>query len=321
MDKIESMMNIVVCTDHNYVMPCGVMLYSLCKNSATTTIVFNVIIDDSVSDKDKDLLSQSKGNNSNVEIVYYPIDGKLFENFPNLGKGVYVSKATYYRLYLAEILPESIDKVLYLDCDMIVRKDLEDLWNTNIDEVAVAAVMDGMDGLVQLYNRLGYPMEKGYFNAGVLLVNLKYWRDNRINEKCLDYMKNNYNRIVSHDQDILNYVLQDSKKSLNLTYNFGESFLYKPQYMQFYYAKYKTEIDAAINDPAIVHYTISKPWKMECLNPFKKLFFIYKNQSIWKNREERKQFNLRKAIKNLLIMAGLKQKEPNKFDIITFEIS
>ena len=314
-------MEIVVCTDHNYIMPCGVLLYSLCKNNTENNITFNIVIDNSVTDDDKRKLTQSKGKCNNIELVYHTIDGSLFDNFPNLGKDIYVSKATYYRLYLTEILPQSVNKILYLDCDMIVRKDIAKLWNTDIESVAVAAVFDGMDGKIELYNRLDYPMEKGYFNAGMLLINLKYWRDNNIHQKCLDYIKNNHERIVSHDQDVLNYVLQDTKKELDLSYNFGESFLYKPKYMQFYYAKYKSIIDTTIHDPAIVHYTITKPWRKECLNPFKSLFLKYKEQSIWKNIPiEKDKFNFRKMVKRILITIGLKHKEPNKFRNIDFEL-
>lgn len=312
--------HIVICTDTKYVMPCGIMFYSLCKNNSENEIVFHAIIDDSVTEANKESLS-SIAKKFNKQIIFYNLDGHLFDNFPNLGNGMYISKATYYRLYLTEILPDSLDKVLYLDCDMIIRKNLLELWNTNIDNVGVAASMDGMDGLITLFNRLDYPRSKGYFNAGVLLVNLNYWRKHNIHQKCLDYIKNHYDRIVSHDQDVLNVVLQDAKKNVSITYNFGESFLYKPENMQFDYSTHKDEIKAVIHDPVIVHYTVSKPWKVGCLNPFRTLYFKYRDMSEWKGVPLETQPFIRRVIKSILLkLKVIKRPSINPFREINFEL-
>lgn len=316
-------MDIVVCTDHNYVMPCGVMLYSLCKNNAKHEINFHVVIDESVSTFDKQSLQAIADEWNGVNLIYIPIDGHLFDNFPNLGGGMYVTKATYYRLYLSKILPQSLNKVLYLDCDMVVRKDIGELWNTNIDNIAVAVALDGMDGLIQLYNRLAYPAGKGYFNAGMMLINLKYWRDYDVLGKCLDFIKNHYDIIVSHDQDVLNVVLQDSKVNVDITYNFGEGFLYKPQFMQFDYYKNREAIERVIHDPAIVHYTISKPWKEGCLNPFKSVFFAYISKTEWRDfKLEKTKYTKRELLKKCLYKIRLIHRElVNPFITIDFELN
>lgn len=314
-------MEIVVCTDRNYIMPCGVLLHSICKNCSKIQITFNVVIDESVANSDKDSLLSIVKNTPSIEIIFHTIDGHLFDDFPNLGKDVYISKATYYRLYLTEILPKTMDKVLYLDCDMIVRKDLTDLWNINIEDVAVGVALDGMDGLIQLYNRLEYPIEKGYFNAGMLLINLKFWREKKVLHKSLLFIEHHYDRIVSHDQDVLNYVLQDSKKHVSFTYNFGECFLYEPKMMQFDYFKYKNEIDEIIYDPAIVHYTLSKPWRTTCLNPFRTLFYRYRDETQWKGMPLEKPNRTIKSIgKGILRKLGLIKEEINPFRKIDFEL-
>lgn len=314
-------MNIVVCTDHNYIMPCGVMLHSLLKNNKQNDILFIVVIDESVSETDKEILIQISKESEYVDLKFRLIDGHIFDNFPNLGNGVYVSKATYYRLYLTEILPHDMDKVLYLDCDMIIRKDLINLWNTEIDNVAVAVALDGMDGLIQLYNRLQYPVAKGYFNAGMLLINLKYWRENNIMNKALSFIEHHFDRIVSHDQDVLNYILQDSKKYVSFTYNFGECFLYKPAMMQFDYFKYKDEIDNVILDPAIVHYTVSKPWKKNCKNPLRALFYSYRDETKWKGKAlESSKITIKSLGKVILLKLGLIRENANPFRKIDNEI-
>lgn len=313
------MIDIVVCTDHNYIMPCGVMLYSLCENNKKNEITFYVVVDDSVSDDDRKSLIEIADNYPSISIEFISINGDLFDNFPNL-TNVYVSKATYYRLYLGEILPKTINKVLYLDCDMIIRKDLEELWNIDISNYAVGACMDGMEGLVQLYNRLDYPMNNGYFNAGMLLINLNFWREKNILNKCLNFIEQHHNRIVSHDQDVLNVILQDSKVNISLTYNFGECFLYKTEYMQFEYSKHKREINSIFRDPAIVHYTISKPWKKNCNNPYKSIFFQYRNKTKWKDcpLEKKKIYGgLRQKLRHYLSLIGVLQKPGNPFQEVS----
>lgn len=307
-------MEIVVCTDRNYIMPCGILFYSLCKNNKSCTIVFHVVIDASVTDEDKSSLTSIAGQ-FNQQIEFHLIDSHLFDTFPNLGPNVYVSKATYYRLYLTEILPSTIDKILYLDCDMVIRKDLNDLWNKDIANYAVGVSADGWESKIQIFNRLEYPYEKGYFNAGMLLINLKYWREHNVLGRCLNFIKNHFDRIVSHDQDVLNFVLQDEKVPVGITYNFLENFLYKKNLALFDYSKYKDEIDKAKNDPAIIHYVASKPWMTNCTNPYKDVYLKYKKETQWKDMPiQSPKKTIRSRIKKLFQLLGIMGVEINMID-------
>lgn len=311
--------DIVICTDTNYIMPCGILFYSICKNNLMHNIVFHAVIDDSVTKTDKEFLNLTV-NQFNMKVEYHLVDGHLFDSFPNLGTGVYVSKATYYRLYLTEILPQSIDKILYLDCDMIVRKDIGPLWNIDVSDVAVGVSADGWESKIQIYNRLQYPYHKGYFNAGMLLINLRYWRENNVLGRCLDYIEHHFTRIVSHDQDVLNYVLQDEKAPVGITYNFLENFLYKSDTALFDYWKYKDEIDAVKNDPVIIHYVASKPWNKNCQNPYKDIFLQYKSETLWKGTPLfRHKVSIRSIIKDLLIIFKLVKPRKDFWDYASIE--
>lgn len=311
--------NIVICTDTNYVMPCGVLFYSVCKNNRMHNIVFHAVIDESVTNEDKESLTKTVAQ-FGQKLEFHLVDSHLFDSFPNLGPGVYVSKATYYRLYLTEILSSHMDKVLYLDCDMVVCKDLGPLWDKKIANCAVGVSADGWESKIQIYNRLQYPYEKGYFNAGMLLINLKYWRDHQVLNRCLDFIKNHFDRIVSHDQDVLNYVLQDEKENVGITYNFLENYLYKPEIALYDYYKYKKEIDLVKKDPAIIHYVASKPWNKNCKNPYKDIFLRYRNETIWKGIELRKiKTSFRSIIKNVLVKLKLIQPQEELFDYNSIE--
>ena len=133
---------------------------------------------------------------------------------------------------------------------------------------------------MEWYNRLRYSPTKLYFNSGVILINLYYWRKHGVLKKFLGYISNCRDRIVSHDQDVLNVVFQDEKILLPLKYNLQEGFLLKKR--RFYYWDYEDEFLSAIKNPAILHYTVFKPWQKICKHPRKYLFFEYVNQTIWK---------------------------------------
>ena len=164
--------DIVVCIDNKYVMPTGVMIHSICVNNPEEEIVFHVITNQ-VNDKNKKKLRDTVLLFSGKSIAFYDVDDIDFSDIPRMEDGARLSITTYYRLYLTEILPTTIKKVLYLDGDIIVRQSLRSLWDTDLTNIAIAATNDAHYHLVSYYERLGYPVNKGYFNAGVLLINLE----------------------------------------------------------------------------------------------------------------------------------------------------
>ena len=187
------------------------------------------------------------------------------------------------QLYLAELLPQELDKVLYLDGDLIVRHSLLPLRNTDLDEKAIAAISDASSGLIEIYNRLKYPFDLGYFNAGVLLVNLKYWREHQVLREFESYMERHEDSIKYHDQDVLNAVLCKQKILMPIKYNLQRGFLLMKK--NYDYWKAEREIAEALADPCIVHYTNKfKPWKIyqENPHPFNSTWDKYQNMTKWK---------------------------------------
>ena len=274
-------MDIVVCTDHRYVMPTGVMMYSVCVNNLDMDVVFHIIADDSLTDEDRhdleDILRPFDGKTA----IFYAINKDMFNcHFP---EGLYnLSMVTYYRLFIPEILSTAIDKVLYLDGDVIVRHSLRSLWNTDIGNDAVRVVYDAFEDS-SVFNRLGYASELGYFNAGVMLINLKYWRDHTVTKDFMSYMRDHSKDIKWHDQDVLNFVFSEKKSFMPLKYNLQHGFLWKQP--NFDLRQYKKEFDEACKDPVIVHFTGEKPWNVyqRKPHPFRSTFYKYQNQTKWKD--------------------------------------
>lgn len=313
--------NIVVCSDNKFIMPTGVMIYSVCKNNENREVNFHVIIDESVTTENKKKLEEIvvKFNN---HLFFYCIDSSVTQRFPSI---TYISQATYYRLYMAEILPASLSRVLYLDGDIIVRGDLSSLWEIDLAGYAVAATPSQGEAGFWNYKDLGYSQDLGYFNAGVLLVNLEYWRTNDVKSEFEDFINKYPERIRLVDQDVLNYVFRGKKKHLPIKYNFQHGFLFaKPNYD---WEKYKDEVIEARHNPIIVHYAGGKPWahNMERYpHPFRSLWFKYSNETCWKNEKlwERRTltYKVKKSVGNFLRKIKLlPELKPNGTEYIDIE--
>ena len=169
-------MHILCCTDSNFVIPLGIMMLSVCENNKTQEITFHVIIDESVTNKQKSEIVENIKQLAVIE--FYTIDISTIREHLVV-KNENLPICVYYRLLIENVLPKDIDKILYLDADIIVRHDLKELWETDISTHALGAVINQSDGM-KFWERLQYPKSKGYFNAGVVIINLKYFNNPKI---------------------------------------------------------------------------------------------------------------------------------------------
>lgn len=291
--------HIAACFDKGYIMPTSVMIYSTCVNNPDVDINFHLVIDESVTGNDKKDLVETISPFKGKEVIFYIVDSHLYDKFP-LINSKYITRATYYRIFLSEILPDSVDKIIYLDGDCIVRHSLMSLWNTDISEKAIAAVFDAFEGDPYHYHHLFYPPKLGYFNAGVLFINLNYWRRHHVINALMEYMSKYPERIIMEDQDLMNVVLRDVKISIHPKYNFQTDLLRCEPH--FYYWGYEEEIKEAIADPVIIHFTSrEKPWHTNIIipHPYRSSFFKYQNQTKWKG-DKINNFQFKKKIKKYI---------------------
>ncbi len=309
------MIDIVCSTDGRFIMQTGVMIKSVCMSNPDNDICFHVLIDDTVSSDDKAAL-KSTIESAKADMEFYRADN-ILSSYPKIGKvNSYISKATYYRLAIPELLP-SLDRVLYLDGDIIVRHSLVEMYNLNLEGISLYAVSE-MDEADQPYNRFGYSSDHGYFNAGVLLINLKYWREHDSLNRFLNVINNHADRIVAHDQDTLNIVFNDSWKRMPIKYNLLSGHLYKRESQNPKdRLRYGDEMDKAALDPVVVHFTGPfKPWYQEGKNhPYQKDFAFYLSQTIWKDYSCNKwcPLSLHHYMANILRMLHMKKPLPNPY--------
>ena len=224
------------------------------------------------------------------KVDFCQVDSSIVERFPmpNLPGLSHISRATYYRLLIADLLPEDIHKALYLDCDMIINHSLDDLWNLDITNYALAASLQ--IGFGYEATRLGYPIEYGYFNAGMNLINLDYFRKNNTAKVLFDYIRNNYSRIKYHDQDTLNATLYDKTLHVLPQWNMTSAvYVYQLEKRGdmldgVVVNKYETEKRNAkdhLKDPYILHYVAKpKPWQHGCIHPLSSLYFKYASKTL-----------------------------------------
>lgn len=247
MNSIHMSCPIVLACDEAYAMPLATALRSIAEaNRGDWPLDFHVFSDGILDGTRRKIFdSLPKGSAS---IRWVEVDLEQFKGFSTIA---HISKITYARFLIPSIFPDTVSQVLYLDADILVLDDLRSLWETNLQEAIVGAVLDGLDS--QLKNgEPGFeniPHVQNYFNAGVLLINLDQWRKEGISMKAIEYLTLHPDSRFS-DQDALNVVCDGRWKKLDPRWNFVD-----------FYEKVKISDLSAQQQPGIVHFAAwEKPW-------------------------------------------------------------
>lgn len=276
--------NIVCTIDNNYVQHCCVMLASLIDaNKHESFQIF--IIHNGIADENNLKLERFFSKQKKCTYSLMPLNtnylSKLPENIPLFG---HISLATYFRIFLADILPATLNKVLFLDSDLIVRKKIRPLWEIDINGYSHAASIN--PGLKDHFLNL-YPNASGatYFNAGVLLINLKCWRDEHVLQNSCHVIKKYADGLKWWDQDVLNILLSSRWLRISLTWNATPKVFTRE--VQPDELMDEEDLKSIIKDPAIVHYAGAgsiKPWHYRCKLPFRALYIKYLKLTPWSNQ-------------------------------------
>lgn len=290
------MIEIILCTDENYIRPTGILIHSLAKKNPQQAIRFHIVSTGLVESSKDSLRRCGQGLRSVFE--FYKIDSSVLENCPIRPKD-HVSIVTYFRLLLPTILPADLSKILYLDGDILCLDSIGPLWDTDISNFAAAVAPDMKNNDIRILNRLSLPKSAEYFNAGVMLINLDWWRDHDVQNKALRYIFENPDVCQFHDQDALNVLLGNSICHFPIRYNVQEHF-FEPFEKQMIERKYFPEIEEAIQSPVFLHYTGSKkPWHDECVHPLRNLWLYVQSQTEWKRTPLAHKFSGSKRLRYL----------------------
>lgn len=301
--------------DSNYLRYCTVMLTSLFDNNSGQDIHIH-IIGSQLTDGDRSELREVIEGKYGQKCSFYAPDDRLL-SLCRVDEGSYISIATYYRVFLDRILPDDIDKVIYLDCDLIVNGPIKDFWNQDISQVSVGAVDDMFGGLPSSYQRLHYPSEYGYFNAGVLLINLAKLRKDNFSARASEFLKQHVTELVYYDQDVLNALLHDDKKMLPLRWNVQDGFLRRRRVQRMTPASLE-KIDSEIKETVIVHYTGSKkPWHYKSQHPWRHLYFKYLDMTRYRGERPSApaSYRLLSGINRMLELLRLRKRRYFKYPL------
>jgi len=298
------MIEVVLCTDDNYVMPTGVLMESIARTNAGVEFHYNVVTA-GLSEKSKTELCKCAKSPSSVD--FFTIDKGILASCP-IRPDEHVSIATYFRLLLPSIMPANVDKLLYIDGDIVCSDSLQDLWNICLDGFSAAAALDMRCNDKTIFERLSLPPDSEYLNAGVMLINLEYWRKNDIQNKALKYISENRDVCLYHDQDALNVVLHGTMKKFSVRYNFQEHF-FEPIDVQkdavsdrlCIEKKNLPEIESSRNNLCLIHFTgRKKPWHKECVHPLKNVWIHVYGKSLWQGQKLGYKYSGMKRVRHVL---------------------
>lgn len=295
-------MNILLTFDDGYCKHAAATIASLTYNNPGAHHFF--IVADKLSDEHLAALRQCAPK---CQIDFIRIDISKFKQLP-IGKGTanqYISIAAYFRLLALDLLPKDLDRILYLDCDIIVNGNLEVFYLSEFkSSVCLLALEENPLLAKSCCERLGYDNAYSYFNSGVLLLNLPEIYRAYNYQKALDFA--DCHQLLYHDQDILNGLFHDRKDFFELKYNVLDSFLIKGFNLPERYLTQKKDL----YHPVIIHFSGPlKPWYTECRHPFRSLYYKYLRMTPWKDAKptpkyttlkEKMIFQTKRLVKNVL---------------------
>lgn len=255
---------IVTSLDNEYTQHCLVMLTSLAIHSKTHKERIKVYIIAPELDKTNQNILKEQSDRLDIRLQFLTFDSTIAKNF---FVSHHLSVATYYRIFIPELLGDEIKKAIYLDSDIVVKDDIAKLWKFDIGEQILGVVHD----FAGAYRRkeLEIPDEYSYFNAGVLLINLEAWRKSNLTSKLIRFIKGNPEKLKFHDQDALNALLYNTVKYLPYRWNV-QTPIFQQQIIE------DSDLQQAIKSPAIIHYTTaSKPWHITNTHYYKEEYYKY----------------------------------------------
>lgn len=278
--------------DEYYVMPTAVAITSVIANRNYGTFYDIYVVTNNLSSESVTILKNME--TESVKIIIIKADkGEEFDKFKIAGR--YVTPSALLKFELPELLPDDLGKVLYLDGDIIVQKDLTAIFNEDIENVYAGVVSDkptGAEEFRQYYNN----KYSSYFNAGVLLLNFKKLREDHIAELLIEHRNSNEDRFM--DQDTFNIIFREKVTYLSFYYNFCYGTWINndiKQLTEHYGLKMVDSKYKWIQEAFIIHFTWRKPWD----------YFHYFASDIWLH------YYLLSPFKNVALHRTLMDEEGN----------
>ena len=262
--------NILVNINRGYIKYFLTMMNSLASSNPTSEFDVYVMHTDLEAEDKAKILTKLKPN---INPIYIYMDKTLFKGAPKVKRYPY---EIYYRIFAPKMLPESVDRILYLDSDLIVHKNIDELYNTNFEGNLFVACTQ-IRGFMQWFNRVRLTCNKNHFyiNTGVMLMNIKELRELIDTDKIFKFIRRNGWRMALYDQDVIFKFFGDRIKPIPATiYNCADRTI---MFYNLHCPKHKIDADWIENNNVIIHYLgKNKPWKDNYKGILKDYYYKYK---------------------------------------------
>ena len=282
-------MNIVYSTSDLYSELAATSIASVFENCKDVDEINVFVIDIGISNEHKQyLLDLSEKYNRNLEFLEDLNVEEITHTKINVGRW-HIS--TFSRLFLLHVLPADLKKIIYIDCDMIIRHSLKTVWEMDMENTWC---MSADDCRGKMYRKdIGISTESIYTNNGFIVIDLDAWRKNDVESMFIDFINKYHGDITYMDQGVLNGVFQplNKVKLLPISYN-AQTACYDLGYKGLQacrkpvWAYTKEEFEQGIKDPVIVHFTTcfmsgTRPWFKEDNHPYRDEFLKYRSLTAW----------------------------------------
>ena len=239
------MINVLMCVNKKYMDKAEVTLYSLTRHTNEEITVY--LINKTLTENDIDKFKHFLERRCRIKLNVIEMRNSFFDDLPITEE---FSIEVYFRIIAQYILPRDIDRILWLDADVVVLNDISSFYYQDMDGYCIAACADGGNGadneIQEIKKRLGIKDTHTYFNSGVLLMNLNDLRVCYSLDETMKICGDLKDKLRFPDQDLLNYLYQDKTK-----YCDGKLYNYQAHSMTGFNEK----------ETVILHYTYHKPWQ------------------------------------------------------------
>jgi lipopolysaccharide biosynthesis glycosyltransferase len=267
MNQMNRTLHILFAANDNYSMPTYVTMYSILAHIDPACKVHFHIIDIGFREESKQkIICNLSKFKKDIEFSFHTPEPERFEMLPQVQ---HFGLDVYFRLNLDTLLPKNIERILYLDSDIIVQQDISHLLDYDMKDNVIGAVRDYCltdigDGLPIPCEQLGIPFDTPYLNAGVLLIDVKKWREQNITQKIIDTLLK-FRKYIHHaDQDGLNLILYKSRCILDSIYNVHTYFFNINNWRMTDFRKIIISETVFLEKNAILsHFIGPKPWSQK----------------------------------------------------------
>jgi lipopolysaccharide biosynthesis glycosyltransferase len=273
--------------DENIAIGLYVAVYSVVRNANSEAEYTVYVLDGGLSMGTKKKIKQIGLEKENVKI-------EIIEDFHDetskLKDPERVGRSAYLRFLIPSLIGERHDRLIYLDSDVLVGKDVFGMAKQDMGKNIVMATQDFLLPTVKdakKYTRMtdvfNLPSGEPYFNSGVLMIDVEKWKNKKISERCIDIIHKNNEELVMDDQDALNGVLYRRWGMLDPRWNVQLNWMEKNE-KTFRHERIVCKIgrENILKNPYLIHYNVrKKPWNMGTKGKFRKKYLKYLRESNW----------------------------------------